>query len=160
MNVVGFVTPEVTTDLNAHELEPLIEELRKISDGSPRFSPARQLADDLETALASPQPGQAIQPNDTQRYALLRAAQHVTNLGHGGELLTLHNRLYGTGGVRWISYHLRFTDARPAADFTSYALQYEIGDRLVTPAKDELRVVAFTDGDPPKLVVEPWRPAG
>jgi hypothetical protein len=158
MDIVGFVTPEITTGLNTHELEPLIAELRKISDGSPRLVAARQLADDLDAILAKGRPGPAIEPDDAQRFVLLRAARHVTDLGHGGELVRLRDRLYGTGDVRWIHYRLRFTDTRPVADFTSYALEYEVGDRLVTPTKEELRVVELRDGDPPELTVEPWRP--
>jgi hypothetical protein len=44
-------------------------------------------------------------------------------------------------------------------DFTSYSLAYEAGDRLVTPAKNELRVVEVQEGEPAELVVEAWRSA-
>lgn len=97
------------------------------------------------------------EPDARDRAILLRATEHLRNLGHRGELLTLRDRLIGTGNARWIAYRLRFLDARPVQEFTSYSLAYGVGDRLVTPGKDELRVVGLAGRGPPELVVDELR---
>ncbi len=151
---IRFLTQEVVTEVGLDELEALRDELRKIVDGAPRLAVAAKLVDRLDSLTSAA----TFEPHPGERFALLRATDHLQNLGHKGELLTLRGRLIGTGDAGWIAYRLRFPDARPPQDFTSYSLAYEVGDRVVTPGKDELRIIGVDEGDPPELVVDDWRP--
>lgn len=150
---IRFLTPNVTTDVAIDELELLRAELEKIADGAARLAAAAELAARLDALTVPLESGATFEPDPAERYALLRATAHLSNFGHRGELNAVRERLSGTGDVDWIAYRLRFLDGRPPQDFTSYSLNYEVGDRLVTPAKEELRVVEIREGDPAELVV-------
>jgi hypothetical protein len=157
-NGIGFSIPDVTVYVEETEIPPLIDELHKIGDGAPRLHAAIELAESLQSLIESHKP--VVDPTDRERYALVRATNHLTRGGQHSGLIELRDDLYGTGNAAWLSYRLTFLDepARPAEDFTGYALNYEPGDRLVTPAGDELRVRATDFGTPATLDVVPWRP--
>jgi hypothetical protein len=157
---IRFLTPEVTTEVAIDELERLRGELEKIADGAPRLAVAADLAARLDTlTVPLDTSARTFEPDAGEQNALLRATDHLRNLDHHGDLLTLRGRLVGTTGVEPIGYVLRFLDGRRSPGFTSYSLSYEVDDRLVTPAKEELRVVEIRDGDPAELTVHPGRRA-
>jgi hypothetical protein len=157
---IRFVTPEVVTDVGEDELEALHDELEKIAATNPPRRDVTTLLETLASHAGSLEPdAPTFEPSERDRAILLRATDHLRNLRHRGELLTLRDRLIGTGAVRAIAYRLRFLDARPSQDFTSYSLAYGVGERLVTPAKDELQVNGVGSGDPLELIVDDWRAA-
>ena len=152
---IRFLTPNLTTDIEDHELEVLRPELEMIADGAPRLAAAAELASRLdELAVQLTPTTTAYEPDDRERFALLRATDHLRNLSHEGELMELRARLLDTGNAKPIGYKLRFLDARPSESFASYSLRYEADDRLVTAIGGVLRVVDANDDE---LVVDDWR---
>ena len=144
-------------ELVADDVAALVDELRKIADGCPRLAAASALADRLER-------GGEREPDEAERYVLLRATNHLTRSVGASRpsLISLRDRIDATAALRWIEYRLRFDDGR-REDFASFTLQYEPGDRLVTRTGAELRVVDVEPpehrGTPELLVVERWQRA-
>jgi hypothetical protein len=153
---VRFLTPELTTDVTEPELRMLIDELEKIAATAPPRPDVTKVIDELELHLGPLGHAPIYEPDDRGRAILLRATDHLRNLGFRGEILTLRDRLIGTGGAGWVAYRLRDRSTR-VTDFTSYSLEYGIGDRVVNGAGEQLRVHGLASDDPHELWVEPWR---
>lgn len=155
---VAISTPNVVTEIEGEDLDALLEELRKIADGAPRLAAAHELIGKLER-LDQARGLQVFEPDDKERFALLRAASNLRAFGASGPLVELYSRMHGTGGVKPRSYRLRFLDGRPQKDFVSYSLEYEPGDRVVTFAAEEFRVVGLeTIDNVDELTVDDWQP--
>lgn len=97
--------------------------------------------------------------DDNQRFALLRATDHLRNRDHGGAVIELRDRLVNG----WTPYRLRhirhpFDGNKVVVEFTSYSGPYKVDDRLVAAVHDVFRVVEVRKGDPEELVVEDWLP--
>jgi hypothetical protein len=93
-------------------------------------------------------------PTEAGRELLLRATDHLRNLGHRGELLTLRDRLMLSGDIEGHRHQLHFVDGRPHEVFLHYSTPYAVSDRLVSNGGDELRVARIkSDGG---FMVEPW----
>jgi hypothetical protein len=155
---VRFLTAELTTDVDETELAVLRDELEKIGDTTLRRSAVDSLLGALDRHLGRLETAAIFEPNRTERALLLRATDHLRELGHRGELMTLRSRIAGSGGVEGISYRLSFTNAQPDQQFVSYSLAYRLEDRLVTAVGEQLRVIGVEASDPDELWVAPWRP--
>jgi hypothetical protein len=155
---VRFLTPELTTDVEETELAVLRDELQKIADTSMRRPAVDSLLKALDRQLGRLETAAIFEPNPTERALLLRATDHLRNLRHRGELMTLRSRIAGSGGVEGISYPLSYTNAQPDQQYVSYTTAYRLEDRLVTAVGEQLRVIGVEASDPDELWVQPWRP--
>jgi hypothetical protein len=155
---VRFLIPDVVTDVEQHEVEALLGELFEMGWPTGRRPDILALHSTvLEHQTGLDQPRRTFQPDDQERALLLRATDHLRNLGHHGELLLLRDRLIASGEVRWIDYRLRFLDGSSPVEFTSYSLRYAPGDRIATPSGTTGYVLAVEAGEPEVLVVGDWR---
>jgi hypothetical protein len=146
---------EIRLNLDEITTRALAHELRNIADGAPRLRPALTLAERVDAADRTT----TIEPDGQERYAFLRATNHLTRNGGHPELIELRDTLYATGAAQWRAYKIHaLDDSTSDADYTSYALNYEPGDRLVTANRVELRVTTSDHGDPPTLNVTKWSP--
>lgn len=155
---IRFCTPDAVTDVGTRELKQLRAELEKIADGAPRLAVAAELAARLDSLSRPLDSTTAFAPQSLERSALLRALDHLRNVGHEGDLMTLRERILHTSGIEPITYQLRVRlDASPVA-FWSFSREYELGDRIVRNPAEVLRVIEVEDGDPVVLFVDVWRP--
>jgi hypothetical protein len=154
---IRFHTPDVTTDVGSDEVAALREELKKIAATNPPRPDIANLLENLTLSERALGPeARRFEPSEGEAAILLRATDHLRNLGHSGELLRLRDRLRGGGG--WIGYRVQYLGTRPDDNFTSYSGAYEPGDRLVTLTGHEFYVVEVNhDTDPQELVVDDWR---
>jgi len=156
---IRFCTPDAVTDVGARELKHLLAELGKIADGTPRLAAAAELAERLDSLTGPLGSVTAFAPQSLERFALLRALDHLRNLGHRGDLMTLRERILLTSGIEPITYQLRVRlEASPIA-FWSFSREYELGDRIVRNPAEEFRVVEVEAGSPVVLFVDCWRTA-
>lgn len=156
---IRFCTPDAVTDVCTRELRHLGAELEKVADGAPRLAAAGELAGRLDSLIGPLDSPTAFAPQTMERFALLRALDHLRNLGHQGELLALRERILLTSGIEPITYQLRVRlEASPIA-FWSFSREYELGDRIVRNPAEEFRVVEVEAGDPVVLFVDMWSTA-
>jgi len=99
----------------------------------------------------------AAQPPRGELSAILRALDHLRWLGAPTDLTRLGRHLVGHLNWEPIRYKLQLLEMRPLERFMSHSGSYIVGDRLVTPKREEWRVVRVEDEqDPPRLVCDRW----
>jgi hypothetical protein len=151
---IRIVTPDLVTTIGDDERDALRAELEKIGDTQARWPMTESLLIMLDQFSGPYATAPVYHPTETGRELLLRATDHLRNLGHKGELLTLRDRLMLGGDVDGHSHLLHFLDERPPVTFLRYSMPYVVSDRLVSNVGEELRVARIkADGG---FVVEPW----
>ena len=91
------ISPPTSRTTNSRYMRP---ELEMIADGAPRLAAAAELASRLdELAVQLTPTTTASEPDDRERFALLRATDHLRNLSHEGQLIELRARLLDTTGT-------------------------------------------------------------
>lgn len=148
------MTSETVTEVEDDEIAALTAELEKIAATVPLKPDVQALIETLggKVGYLNHVGTAKFTPDDRERAILLRAADHLQNRGHQGELLSLRQQLITVGNAKVIGYKL----TPLGQDFTSYSFDYAIGDRLVTVTGSEYRVTGIDRDDPDVLVVEPW----
>lgn len=157
-NGIRILTPITITVIDETEFVALRVELEKIAAAATRWPMVETLIVALEQWLGPIETVPVYHPTETGRALLLRATDHLRNLGHTGELLTLRDRLLGTSDLKGHRHRLLFSDGQLPQDFIRYSTPYAAGDRLVNQAGDELRVTGIDTRNPDALSVEPWQP--
>jgi len=157
---IRFYTPDRVVEVDIAAVDAIRAELGKIAVTNPPRPDIRRLLGEFKLHVGVLDvSGPTFTPDDQQRAILLRATDHLRNLGHRGDVLKIRDVLCGSGGIQPISYCLCNIKGGPAFGFTSYSLSYDVGDRLVDARHSEYRIVDLGPGDPPELVVDAWRPA-
>jgi hypothetical protein len=158
---IRFYTPETVVEVDLRDINAICDELRKIElTTNPPRPDVTRLLDELELhVVESELSGPMFTPDDRQRAILLRAIDHLRNLGLQGDVLKLRNKLCGERNSEPIGYRLHDIKGGPALDFTSYSDAYDVGDRLVYPGGSEYRISDTYNGNPFEFVVEEWHPA-
>jgi hypothetical protein len=156
---VRFRTPEARVDVGSNELTLLRDELKKIAATNP---PRPEVTSLIELLRQHDGPlglgARSFEPDEAESALLLRATDHLRKFDHRGFLMELRHHLATGEAVREVEYRLRFVDARPAEEFTSYSHAYQPGDRLVTVTGDELYVIETDEQtNPHELLVDDWR---
>ena len=156
---IRFRTPDGRVDVGSNELTLLRDELQKIAATNPPRPDVTSLIETLQVRDGRLGIGtRSFEPDEAESALLLRATDHLRKIDHRGFLMELRHHLVTGEDVREVEYRLRFVDARPAQDFTSYSLAYQPGDRLVTGTGEELYVVeAREQTNPHELLVAGWR---
>jgi hypothetical protein len=157
---IRFCTLGAVTEVGTAELTELRAELEKIADGAARLAAAAGLAGRLGSLVGPLDSTTAFEARGLERIALLRALDHLRNLGYDGELMTLRGRILLTSAVEPTTYQLRPIAGGSSVGFWSFSREYEQGDRIVRNSNEEFRVVGVEQGDPTVLLVDGWRPAG
>ena len=158
---IRFYTPEIVVEVGISAVNAIRAELEKIAVTNPPRPDVTRLLDELELHVADLDlSGPTFTLDDTQFALLLRATDHLRNLGRQSDVLEyFRDTLSRTGDVQPISYRLRSITGGPPFGFMSYSGSYDVGDRLVDARHSEYRIVDLGPGDPPELVVDAWRPA-
>jgi hypothetical protein len=157
---IRFYTPNVVLDVNLHAVKAIRDELEKIAATNPPRADVTRVLDALDLHIVKLVPDSpTYTPDDRERAVLLRATDHLRNLGHRGDVLDLRDMLCGTGAVQPIGYRLRGVTGGPPREFVSYSLPYYVGERLVDASGSEHRIAGLGLGDASELVVDEWRAA-
>ena len=143
-------TPEIATELDEDDLAALLDELEKMAASS---APRPNITDLIDALNHAGNHDSVFEPTDEQRALLLRATDHLRNLGQTGDVLTLRDRLIGAGDVQGITYET-FVHEQPPGRFTGYSLRYAAGERLVDHLGLAYSVAAITDDN--GIALEPW----
>jgi hypothetical protein len=151
---IRILTPVLPTAIAEDEFETLRAELEKIGATEARWPMTESLLIALDLFTGPNDTAPIYHPTETGRDLLVRATDHLRNLGYTGDLLTLRNRLMLTGDRNGHKHLLHFLDGRPPALFLRYSMPYVVGDRLVSNVGEELLVTRFNTAG--GLVVEPW----
>ena len=151
---IKFSISEVESEIADDDLAALIDEVGKIAS----TAPTADVVGLLETLTAATEREAVLEPTDRELEILMRATDHLRNLGHAGRpVLELRDRLRRARAVEVIVYELDFADGRPSRQFISCSLKYLGGDRLVDGTGGEHRVIAvFAAQVGPRLVVTDW----
>jgi hypothetical protein len=155
---IRFYEPERFVEVDIGGVDAIRAELEKIAATNPPRPDVTRLVDELELFVGDlDKSGPAFTPDDQQRALLLRATDHLRNLGYEGDALELRGAL--CGNAQPISYRLIRGAIDPPLGFTSYSLSYDFGERLVDARRSEYRITNVIYGDPIAFEVEEWRPA-
>jgi hypothetical protein len=157
---IHFYTPYATFDVGLAGLEAIRAELEKIKATNPPRADVDALLDALELHTVDLGPGcLRFEPNAQERWLLLRAVDHLRNLGHKGDVIDLRDMLIASGDVKPITYKLHGIAGGPPIGFVSYSLEYGLRDRLVRADGSEYVIAGWMFDLPLEPVVDDWRPA-
>jgi len=166
---IRFYRTDKVVEVNLPTVEAIRDELEKIAAANPPRPDIDGLLEalkihvidlDVEVDVRSPTftLDDRCDLDQQWRAILLRATDHLRNLGHKeDDLIELRDML--VYGVKPVSYRFRSAKGDLAFGFTSYSGVYGVNDRLVREDRSEWRIIGFECRDPLEFTVDAWRPA-